>query len=200
MEVKGQLIEAQAELKADTSASKKGQISYDTTKEALVVGDGTVGKHLQSGFLGEVKSSFLTEAEVQADWGAGWILCDGRNVIGSDYNTAFGRTVVPDMRGIFFRGKNNGRADGNENPAGDQALETYEVDQANTVKRLQTSQPAGFQPTGFIDLPLGGGFGTSKLSGGFDGSNVNLGGEKFGYGEEARVKSVTGNYFIKINR
>src|SRR5579864_2679083 len=37
-----------------------------------------------------------------------WILADGRNVSGSAYQTLTGHANVPDLRGTFLRGKDNG--------------------------------------------------------------------------------------------
>ena len=200
MEVKGQLIEAQAEVVSDNSKSKVGQLSYDKTRNQPVFGNGTEGRYFQDGFLGEVKQAFITEAQVQAEWGSGWILCDGRSVVGSDYQAEYGESNVPDLRGVFFRGKNNGRSDGNENPAGDQALGTYESDQANTVEQFSAGVVPGSPLQGSTTIPLDGSTSEERLSGGFDGGDCAVTMTKFGYDEEARPKSVTGNYFIKINR
>jgi hypothetical protein len=65
--------------------------------------------------IGSYIHADLTEAQLQAQMGNGWILADGRNVYGSLYHSITGKAVVPDCRGIFLRGKNNGRSDGFEN-------------------------------------------------------------------------------------
>jgi len=45
-----------------------------------------------------------------------WILADGREAAGSDYAKAANRKAVPDLRGMFIRGLNAGRADGKQDP------------------------------------------------------------------------------------
>lgn len=47
-----------------------------------------------------------------------WALADGRNVSGSAYANLTGIITVPDLRGLFLRGLNAGRADGNQDPDG----------------------------------------------------------------------------------
>lgn len=75
-----------------------------------------------SGSLGEIKTSIATEAQFQALNGSGWILADGRNVAGSAYATFYSTTTVPDFRGLILRGKNNSRADGYQDTAGELTL------------------------------------------------------------------------------
>ncbi len=79
--------------------------------------------------VGSMEEAMLTEVQFQAIRGAGWVLADGRNVAGSDYQTLTGNANIPDFRGVHARGKNNGRADGKENPAGDLALGTFQSDE-----------------------------------------------------------------------
>lgn len=80
------------------------------------------------GFIGQVVYAHLTEAQFQAQAGAGWILADGRNVAGSAYASITGESTVDDLRGVFVRGKNNGRSDGKQNTYADRALGFYEYD------------------------------------------------------------------------
>src|ERR1700761_330867 len=76
--------------------------------------------------VGSIVDSLLTEAQFQAQLGnpnpATWILADGRNVAGSTYTDITGNSNIPDFRGLFRRGKNNGRADGFQNPDGEIGL------------------------------------------------------------------------------
>lgn len=71
--------------------------------------------------VGSIIESMLTEAQYHSQLGISttWVLADGRNVAGSLYNSVTGNANIPDLRGVFRRGKNNGRADGNQNPAGE---------------------------------------------------------------------------------
>lgn len=59
--------------------------------------------------IGTSIQSMLTEAQFQAANGSGWILADGRSVSGSRYATLTGNSTVPDCRGEFIRGLDNGR-------------------------------------------------------------------------------------------
>jgi microcystin-dependent protein len=51
------------------------------------------------GAIAEVKESMMTEAEFQAVYGAGWVLMDGRSVVGSKYAAIKGSSTIPDKRG-----------------------------------------------------------------------------------------------------
>ena len=139
--------------------------------------------------IGDVKQSFLTEAEFQAEHDDTWVLCDGRDVIGSDYavlkeGDAVTSHNIPDARGQFLRGKNNGRADGNENPDGEIDLGVYQADQFESHSHT------------YQDRRFGG------LAGGAPGGTTTL--QNFqttaSGGSETRSKNLTCNMFIKINR
>ena len=55
------------------------------------------------GFLGEIKSSVLTELQFQSRRGSGWVLMIGQDITGSDYEVSFSVTTLEDMRGHFPR-------------------------------------------------------------------------------------------------
>lgn len=89
--------------------------------------------------VGSVIASMLSQSQMQAQSGAGWIVSDGRTVTGSDYALLTGNTTVPDLRGVFIRGKNSSPTQGNRviaptedagagwgNQSGDLALGTYQ--------------------------------------------------------------------------
>lgn len=131
-------------------------------------------------------SAFLTEAQFQSQMGTQWILCDGRNVAGSDYAVLTGNTVVPDARGLVIRGKNNGRADGNQNPDGELAVGAFQADAFASHGHSLTGLNSG---TGAAAFPPGGAGATLVMP-----TAVNANG-----GNETRMKNLTGNHFIKIN-
>jgi hypothetical protein len=79
--------------------------------------------------VGMIAESMLTESQFQELNGSSWILADGRDVTGTPYANATGQTSIPDLRGVFRRAKNNGRSDGNENPAGEKAIGALESDE-----------------------------------------------------------------------
>jgi hypothetical protein len=95
------------------------------------VGGGGGGSSSSIGSVGDIQESMLTLAQFQAQpgRGPGWVLADGSNCTGSAYALITGNTNLPDLRGVFRRAKNNGRSDGNQNPAGDLALGTFQSDQ-----------------------------------------------------------------------
>lgn len=82
--------------------------------------------------IGSILDSMLTELQFQAQLGnpspATWVLADGRDITGSALQQLTSQTNAPDLRGIFTRGKNNGRVDGKQNPDGELALGTYTAD------------------------------------------------------------------------
>lgn len=78
--------------------------------------------------IGTVIHSLLTEAEFQAEKGSTteWILADGRDVTGSAYATLTGQTTVPDMRGRFLRGKNNGQTSALGDADGERSIGAFQ--------------------------------------------------------------------------
>lgn len=199
MDVKGELIDAQLqmvetadEVNADKILSKT---YFNTETQEILVGTGSDFARFKSNsqhMVGDVKVSMLSEAQFLVANGGDvtWVLADGRDLdnfpetANSKYKDITGSSVIPDLRGMFLRGKNNGRADGNENPDGDLNLGTYQADEfkshthsydrANNFSGLLVgSSPAGFIVQGT----------TTGASG----------------GNETRAKNVTVNYYIKIN-
>lgn len=137
--------------------------------------------------VGTVVASMLSEAQfgtVIPD-ATRWALADGRSVAGSTYATITGSSTVPDLRGVFLRGKNNGRADAKQNPDGELALGAYQADDFK-------SHQHGLSSFGNVTLMnAGSSLGTYIQSGS---SNTAATG-----GVETRARNVTINYFIKIN-
>jgi hypothetical protein len=97
------------------------------------------GGAFYDGFIGDIVTSMLTESQFQAQRNSGWVLMDGRSVGGSKYATVTGSNTLPDARGLALRGKNNGRADGKQNPDGDVVLGTYQADGFGTHTHIQNA-------------------------------------------------------------
>lgn len=78
--------------------------------------------------VGSVIHSMLTEAEFQSEIGSStyWVLSDGRDVSGSAYSVLTGATTVPDMRGRFLRGKNNGTSTTDGDASGERDLGNFQ--------------------------------------------------------------------------
>jgi len=138
-----------------------------------------------SSAIGAVQPAMITEAQFQAQFGTGWVLADGRSVTGSKYTSITGNTVVPDLRGMILRGKNNGRSDGKENPDGDSTLGLYQADEFKSHDHTSYRAIGGGLTQGL--------YGGSSLDTGNTGNTLGRG------GNETRMKNVTVNYFIRIN-
>ena len=148
--------------------------------------------------IGDVVQSLLTETQFQSERGLTWVLMDGRSVTGSDYATLTGSSSIPDARGVFLRGKNNGRSDGKQNPDGDSSLGVYQEDAFQGHGHLYRSKNQGANAYN----NAGANAGIHNLDNSFPVERpINLSGSgTVRYGTETRPKNITINYFIKINR
>ena len=116
-----------------------------------------------------------------------WVLADGRAVIGTAYQTLTGNASVPDLRGVFIRGKNNGRSDGNENPVGDMSLGAAQ----GPTNKSHTHTVSATQPVdgGYI-LEGGDTYDKSRTTAAASFSSVGA--------SESRPRNITLNAFIRI--
>lgn len=152
--------------------------------------------------VGSILHSMLSESQFQSEAGAEWVICDGRSATGTRYNAVTGNSTIPDARGLYMRAKNNSRSDGNEDPAGEIALGTFQAsrnkahdhgftDPGHTHSLNMFTGSGGFGGNG----PPGG----SNLTAGTATSNttgitINSDG-----GTDGRPNSLVVNVFIKIN-
>lgn len=160
------------------------------------------------GHIGDEYSGQLTEAQLQALKGPGWILEDGRNVAGSAWAALTGNSTIPDARGVIRRGQNNGRSGSTGNPDGT-ALGGSQGD-ATAKNGLALSDPGHehFGRSGTTNK-VAGAFGVSfttisDVTSGASAVNVPSGsvttGVSLGTGDnETRMRNITTNHFIKIN-
>lgn len=135
--------------------------------------------------VGTTIDSILTEAQFQNEFSSDWVLADGRSVAGSQYETVTGNATIPDFRGQFKRGKNNGRSDGNENPDGDVALGTFQD------MEIQSHRHRVFASTGAQS-------GSTQAENTSNSTAASYFTQNTG-GNETRPKNITVNIFIKIN-
>jgi len=250
MDVKGQLKNAQVELKEFTddttnpAGSKSGVLQDDPTKfgsmkysmseKKMYVANGTSWKKLlekEDQFkdfpLGSIQASMMREQEFQALMGemrnlgtsdTTWILCDGRDVSGSDwanYITNISGFAVgdlnhpyrefisnfptavyaPDGRGVVLKGKANGRT--SPTSFSEMNLGFYHGD---TIPAHTHTVPSFTLPQ--HDSTFGtGGFGVTSV--GTPNGNYTFASKttsSVGSGSENLIRSFIGNYFIKINR
>lgn len=75
--------------------------------------------YLSSLPVGTVIHSMLIPEQMTTFGRGVWVLMDGREVLGTDYETATGNARVPDARGLFLRSHNAGRSAYSGNPDGD---------------------------------------------------------------------------------
>ena len=90
--------------------------------------EGLPGPEASQPPVGTVIASLLSESEFQGLFGKSWALADGRAVEGSGYEKLTGNKNVPDLRGVFLRGKNHDRASDSGNPDGDLTVGTFQGD------------------------------------------------------------------------
>lgn len=148
--------------------------------------------------LGDVKYSILSEAEFQNVNGLGWVLMKGQNKvnlgIGGSEPSVFdyfattdnaSLNFLPDGRGLFLRGKNNGRADGAQNPDGENLLGTYQTD----MFKSHTHLGAVYSDQNWYTTGPGASSGVSH------GTPTQPTG-----GNETRSKNITVNTFVKVKR
>lgn len=139
--------------------------------------------------VGTVLHSMLSVAQFQAQYGTNWVLADGSSCTGTKYASVTGATTLPDMRGAFLRGKNNGST---RNPDGDLALGTYTADKIGSHNHsANTTSISGVSGN---EIPFSGaGSGTNKFN-----TVAGYPLQPFG-GNETAPKSITVNIFIRIN-
>lgn len=139
--------------------------------------------------IGDVKVSMLLEPQLQAlPGGKGWVLADGRNVQGSRFAIITGMTSVPDLRGVFLRGKNYSRIRQSGNADGDLPIGAFQSNQNAAHSHGYTFMK--------YDNAVDGVDSCCK----FSGEHHNESGQTAASGgNEARPNAVTVNYFIKIN-
>ena len=167
--------------------------------------------------VGDVRTSMLSEAAFQTKYGTQWILSDGRSIVGSEWETITGDTNVPDMRGQYLRGKNNGRADGQENPDGELGLGSQTGHKTSTggltvpstgahqhISSVQINVPAHrYGNSGVNNTPIhpaepgntAEGLERLPLTNSAGAHSHSLAGGS----NETAAKNITINYFVKIN-
>lgn len=137
--------------------------------------------------IGSIVHSMLTEAQFQELTSEGWVLADGGDCTSSTYATVTGNTTVPDLQGVFLRGKNHARSTGTGNTAGDLALGTYTADNF----KAHTHSVAGTLLSAIGgDIETDGGSELSRIDQTVSGSSG---------GGETQPRHVTVNIFIRID-
>jgi hypothetical protein len=210
MDIGSELIDAQLEIKATdrtSDATQLGKLEFSKASDCMIVQLSSKIQKVLDGFVGDVKYSMLTETQMQDEYGDDWILADGGDVTGSKYEALTGNSTVPDLRGVFIRGKNNSREDGNENPAGENDLGDFENDTTRTPRNTAFTTNSdthshtftkryGSESSGGSYVWSINGSSSSSQSTSSDTHSHSITG---GGDDETRPKNVTLNAFIKIN-
>jgi hypothetical protein len=154
--------------------------------------------------VGTVVYSMLDQPTFQSQVNSGetWLLADGRSIAGLNlkFETLTHASNIPNLLGVFIRGKNNGRSDGFQNPDGELALGQVTADRfashdhggGNHSHNTSTQNGAAPDFGGIIvRIPS---FGTFDSATSSSGAIINAQG-----GAETSPKSVTLNPFIRVN-
>ena len=99
-----------------------GRMLFLSTNSKMYVGNASKKPVVIGHSVGEIKTSMLTLSQFQAEFDDTWVLANGASAAGTDYGTITSESTIPDLRGRFLRGKNNGRTDSDKDPNGDLAL------------------------------------------------------------------------------
>ena len=137
--------------------------------------------------VGSIISCYLSPQQMKENYGDEWVLANGDDV---STKTAFfkitGKTKVPDLRGMFIRGLNVDRNDGNQDPDGQNRLVgDYQVDD---LKQHNHSIPTA----GIWGRSFKGENGSPKTAFEKAGTTGDQG------GKETRSKNIALYYYIKI--
>jgi hypothetical protein len=133
-----------------------------------------------------VVASMLTPAQFASTPGGGdWVLADGQSVSHTAYATLTGNTTAPDLRGMFLRGRNEGRADGQQNSDGELALGSYQADPFDS----HVHNISGF---GSVQLHNAGSQSGTYIQSGSRNTAATR-------GNETRSRNVTVNSFLRAN-
>lgn len=151
--------------------------------------------------VGAEIGAYLTELQFQQEVGStDWVLLDGRSCVGTRFHAITGMENLPDHRGAYGRGKNNGRNDGKQDPAGELELGSWHGDD------FRAHNHGGGVHNHRIPLGHGDGGARDKAADGDKGQqgpNVNTYNSgaiiQTEGGAETKVKCIIKNYFIRIN-
>ena len=135
--------------------------------------------------VGTIIHSMLTVAQFISEYGDNWVLADGRGVSNTKYATITGSSLIPDLRGMFLRGKNNSRSDSRQNPDGELSLGDFTDHKFGSHSHTVGSGTVNGSGT-FIQR-----INDSNVS---SSTNTSTAG-----GNETAPRSVTVNIFIRIN-
>lgn len=135
--------------------------------------------------IATIIASHLTPTQMKEIYGNSWVLADGSNVSAdSKYFEATKLDAVPDLRGVFLRGMNEGRSDGREDPESERQIGSFQDHMIASHNH----------PLPYQKHSLANGKGAGNLeSGGSNTSTSNRG------GPETRPRNVAVYFYIRVN-
>lgn len=151
--------------------------------------------------IGTIVASMLTEAQFQAKAGTEWVLCDGGSSAGSDYETLTSNSTVPDFRGEFLRGLDNGRGvDSGRTMGSTQSASTHNHQWSNATgsTTVQTFDSSG-NATNYTGQNFSVSTGGLKLDDDLTAGSDTMGSAYTSNDSGQYPRNVAVNYFIKIN-
>jgi hypothetical protein len=170
--------------------------------------------------VGTIVASILTPPEYAQTSGdpqvfdptrSRWASADGSQVVGSLYHTITNGKAVPDLRGVFLRGVNLARVDGNQDPDGSRLAGQLQRWSTGFPRDGLTLTPAGNHthggPDGIVAGHVGGGRGAhasgDHVGPAYGSEPMKVSGEHVhevsGGDPETRPTNVAVYYYIRIN-
>lgn len=141
--------------------------------------------------VGTIIASYLSKQQMKGTYGDEWVLANGDDVsTKSQFFKITGKTKLPDLRGMFIRGLNEGRNDGKQDPqpnrtAGDYQEDAFKEHHHKLIWHHRSFHGAGGPGIPPVDEPGKDQPDTTKKP-------------KEG-GDETRPKNVAVYFYIKIN-
>lgn len=146
------------------------------------------------GAVGDVKYSLLAPKEFRKVNGRAWILMtDEQSIAGSRLSSLIHTTKLPDARGVFIRGMNEGRDSARGDSDGNRPIGAYQSDDFKSHDH-DTDWEVGFSVNGN---------GTTQLIDGDDGSSSRGSRDplktKSRGGNETRPRNIALYVYVKLN-
>ena len=151
--------------------------------------------------VGDIRQSILSETIFRSSLSPAeaktWVICDGRNVSGSDYERLTGESEVPDLRGAYLR------MAGTNETITDREGKPWDGGSINTAYQYLTGAPQSQFVTDNAGNHNRVGDGTHSLSAEGVYEIENVGGHTHiisGGDKETRPPTYTVNYFVKVDK
>jgi hypothetical protein len=139
--------------------------------------------------VGDVVTSMLSPEDFAKAHGPGWVLAEGQSAQGTAWARLTRKLNVPDLRGVFLRGKNHKRSDKTGNPSGDLPLGAYQSDAFQKHRHNLDPRTLNYDGSGSHSLDVREGTTLGRTS------ETEFAGDQ----SETRPRSVTINFFIKVD-